>query len=226
VTACGLFAVAHGQPEPIGTERCFFCGGPCEAKILASERRSNTFTSFNQVARPDSPWCCSGCVLATDESDKALRPRNHSWVVTRTGAARCTGFAGAMKLRQACIEPPEPPYAIVASVSGQKHLLYLARVNLSRDLVTAQVELEQVTFRPADLPGRLRLAERIVAATGKPSLSGPLGVNIALGLSNYYQDFEPLLEEWRRVASEPLSRLVAFLARNMENCQNEYPTDI
>jgi CRISPR type IV-associated protein Csf1 len=224
LTAPQLFAAALGAPCPAGDHRCFFCGAACDQSFRAADHRSDTFTGWSTVAFPASPFVCGGCVLATDERDSSRRPRQASWVFTRE-AARRVDKGDAATLRDVCLSPPEPPFAVALAVSGQKHLIFLAPVNLSRDVVAVQLELERVTYRPAELAARLDLCGRVVAAAGKPAAQEPPSASLSVRLAAYWADPRPAME-WFYVWGEPASRLAAFLSMKMEDARARYPSDV
>lgn len=220
MTAPQLLAKANGI-ECEGKERCFWCGAPAD-EIYAPP---SGFVGWGEVVSPGSLFICAGCRIATDESDRARRPRMWSWLITAGGAdGRTKGEIDT--IQRWCLSPPKPPFAIVVAASGQKHLIYRAPVNHSRDLVTVQFELDRVTYRPVDLAERLVLAKRVCAASGKPALVEPPTARLVARIANYYEDFEPIVNEWFNVWAQPLSRLAAFLCPKKEEAQYEHPSDV
>lgn len=221
-TASDLLALANGKTIG-GIRRCFYCGGACGDSFCAVDHVSGTFTDWPNVSFPQSDFVCAGCIIATTEPDKSDRPRMFSWVLTPRHAARFS--KGEMPaIRAACLAPPDPPFAIVVSCSGQKHLIYRSPANLSADVVSIQFELERVTYRPAELAARLDIAKQIAAACGKPSLQESPAHSLAIGMANYCQDFDRILSVWIGCRAEPLSRLASYLCPKMEDCRNEYPS--
>jgi hypothetical protein len=227
-----LFAIASGL-GCTGPLRCFFCGAPCDGSLSASEHVKDSFTGRNEVAAPQSPAVCVGCVLCLREAcdvpmvDGATRPctkaamRSWSWLVTPTRAA--AGSKGDIAFwRETCLVPPEPPFAVVLSDSGQKQLLYRGVVNHSRQYVAVTLETERVAYYPGDLRQRITLCEKVCAVTGKPALAAPVDFRIASAVIAAYPDGENLIEQWSRVREEPLSRLAAWLCGNKEYCQREH----
>jgi len=151
--------------------------------------------------------------------------RCYSWVVAG-GRAIAATKAHLTHLRALCLEPPEPPFAIVLSESGQKHLLYRGAVCRSREVVTVTLEEERVTYRVPELRDRLDLVGRLVAATGKPALAEPPNVRFGMAvLDRFPESGEQLLMTWESVREEPLSRLAAFLSASKEVCGNQYPAE-
>lgn len=228
LTTPALLARALGHAQDSGPHACFYCGHACDGSHAVHDYISGCFTGWSAVARPDSLYVCSGCVLATRESveldgyDKPQRMRSMSWVIT-SASARHYSKGRIADLRAVLLDPPEPPFSLVLAVSGQKHIIYLSPVNQTRGVVTVQFELERVTYRPAALAERIRLCTQIAAATGKPALSEPPTASLAVRLAQYYGgDIEPLMiwfDQWQ----SPLSRLAAYLTPRKEDCVLEYP---
>ena len=228
-----LMAVAHGQ-DCIGPQKCYYCAAPCDGTYPTSTYLKDSFTGLSGVPCPGSKSVCAGCVLCLREEcriaqlDGTFRDatvaamRGYSWVITATSAKAGTK-AHMDHLRAVCLTPPEPPFAVVLSDSGQKHLLYRGAVNFTRTTARVSLEEEVIEYRPEDLASRLSLCEKLVAATGKPALEEPVGVSFALALSRHFPDGVELTEEWHQVRTEPLSRLAAWLVPNKERCLAKYP---
>lgn len=210
--------------EPNTTHRCFWCGRSCGVRFTRADHVSATFLGFADVFDGSSGYICAGCLRMTDESDRSLRPRMFSWLITQTHLV--SAHRGQMELiRGWCMRPPQTDYAIVLATSGKKHLAFLSPVNHRSDIVTVQLEREQVTYAPDELTERLKLCMKLAAATGKPSLVDRPSANMISRAALYFRDFEPLLL-WQHVWSDPLSRLAGFLCPKQEICRSEYPSDI
>lgn len=230
VPALVALAIA-GRNACTGPHRCFYCGAPCVVGWPTSQYVKKSFTGHGGVAAPGSPWVCQGCVLCLRESctirllDGTIRPdqrmRGYSWVVDRAGATAATK-AHINRLREICVAPPEPPFAIILSDSGQTHQLYRGRVNHSPLPIVATLEAEPITYRPAGLLDALGIAGRICAAGGKPSLSAPIPRNRAIAVVERYRDGERLLIEWSHLWSTGLGRLAAWLTPKKEVCESAY----
>jgi CRISPR type IV-associated protein Csf1 len=230
-----LFAAAHGI-VCAGDLRCFFCGAPCDGSRPSSQYVLDSFTGRNGVPCPGSPAVCEGCVLCLRED--AVVPyhdgehrhvtkaatRMHSWVITEGRAVAATKAHMAW-LRSVCLAPPPPPYAIVLTDSGQKHLLYRGVVCRSVDVASVTLEELRIDYRPHELVDRLELCKRLVAATGKPALAEPPAIRMLQSVTEYHPDGEVFADTWRAVWCEPLSRLAAWLSPAKEEAQREYPGD-
>lgn len=222
MTTPQLFAKAHGKPVIPGGIRCALCWGSCATGSPVADVLSDSFTDF---ARVRGETLCDGCMMTLRADNREDQPRLYSWVLTDMAAKRYTK-ANLFELSAACINPPDPPYSIVLATSGQKHLLYLAPVNLSREVATVMLEQDSITFRPYVLAHRLSLCKRIAAACGKPALADSSPMRLAIALPQYFTKWESILEEWIEVGQQPLSRLAAWLCPNMERSQHEYPSDV
>lgn len=226
-TAPQLFA--NYRPSPGNSERCFYCGGKCGTEHLARDIVKSSFTALDTVTLSD--YVCPGCICAMDESatvtllDGEVRTeqktRMYSWVVAN-GTRRAATKAHRASLLTICTTPPPAPFVICLSDSGQRQLLYLARVCLDASQPVVSLEGEVIRYRPAELIARLRICKRIAAATGKPALLEAITPQTAMRVIDYHED-ESLVSEWQKVQSEPLTRLAAWLCPPKEECQSEYP---
>lgn len=225
VTAPLLFARVNAA----GSQRCFFCAGLCDETIAAADFVKSSFTGLDTVTL--SRFVCAGCVASQDEDATIVLPdgetrtgqktRGYSWVFDHHKRTACTK-AHREWIMQQCLNPPETPYVICLTDSGQKHLLYRAVVCCSRDRITATLEGERIDYSPAELTGRMRICRMIAAATGKPALKETLSPQSQMRIVEHHESEEPLAA-WLAVQNEPLSRLAAWLCPAKEECLNEFP---
>lgn len=230
-----LFASAHGITCE-GELRCFYCAAPADGSRPSAQYVLDSFTGRNGVPCPGSSAVCEGCILCLRED--AVVPyhdgerrhvtkaatRMHSWVITETRAVGATK-AHMGWLRERCLAPPPPPYAIVLTDSGQKHLLYRGVVCRSAEVATVTLEETRIDYRPADLAVRLQMCKRLVAATGKPALAEPPGNRMLMAVVGRYPDGEELAATWQARWCEPLSRLAAWLSPGKEEVLREQSGD-
>jgi len=227
-TASQLFACV----APIGNETCFYCGGACEPLYLASKVVKKSFTGLDTVTLSD--WVCTGCVEAMNEkADIVLldgsqrsgqKVRGYSWVITAAGRRAATK-SHREQLLKLCVDPPKPPFVICITDSGQKHLLYRAVVNASRDVVTVSLEGESITYEPSQLVERIELCKQIAAATGKPAMKEPMSPQSQMRIVEHFES-EHVLSSWQQVQNEPLTRLAVWLCPAKDECLIAYPAAI
>ena len=235
MTVPELFALSQGIALQ-GDSQCFFCGAAADGTYRAADYVRDSFTGRNDVACPGSAVVCAGCVLCLREDCEVRYPggtrkhqtkaamRGHSWVISTSGGI---GAFAATKahlgfLRDVCLDPPAPPFAIVLSDSGKKHLLYKGVVCWSAESPIATLEGERIDYRPADLAGRIDLCGQLIAATGKPALAEPPSVRLALAVCERFAAGLTMISQWEHLHAEPLSRLAAWLCPGREGCQQLY----
>lgn len=222
MTTPQLFAKAHGKPVASGGIRCALCYGSCATGSPVADVLSDSFTDFARV-RGDT--LCDGCMMTLRAENREDQPRLYSWVLTDLSAKRYTK-ANLTELSTACLNPPEPPYAIVLAMSGQKHLLFKSSPCFDPVMAAIDLEGERVEYLPADLSNRITLCKRIAVACGKPTLSEYNPASMSIQLSNYWQEWQSLADQWKSVRGEPLSRLATFLTPGKDALKDEYPSDI
>ena len=224
MTATQLYALRLGLQESGSSERCFYCGGRCGHETPAADFVPPSFTALD--ATTGSGYVCRGCVTTQDEratitlldgeTRDGQRIRCYSWVVT--DVVRAATKAHRAALLELCLSPPAPPYVMCFSDSGQRHLLYKARVCRSTEIAIASLEGDVIHYRPVDLRVRLTLCRRLARVVGKmPLLDGPLDVPTALRICEAIGDYAPI-ENWNVIAEQPLSRLAAWLCPPKEEC--------
>lgn len=215
MNASMLLASVHGRSIE-GDRPCFYCGNPANVPLVLS----NSFNEWYACANPSSDMICAGCAVSLDEKahiegrDKPQKTRNWSWLICETAAEPVGQIA---RLRQVCLDPPSPPWALTVAVSGQKHLIWRAPVNLSNDVCVVQMELERVVYRPAGLRQRLALAMRICAASGKPCLTEEPDAGLLMRLLDSGLAEEEI-NDWFERAAEPINQLAAHICPPKEEC--------
>lgn len=229
LTAPFLMALGSGVPRRPGAETCFYCGAACDETFARAAYVRSTFNDWRLVARPDSRFVCAGCTLCVDElrrmpgRDKPQRTRNYSWLLS-SAAALPFDKSRLAELRQCCLHPPTPPFALCLAVSGQKHLLFRAPVNHDENPIAVQFEEQRVLYDPLALAERLKLCAQLIAAAGKPALAAAPDHQFAFRLAEHFGEAcWPLLETWQAVQGEPLSQLAVFLSPNKEVARAVHP---
>jgi CRISPR type IV-associated protein Csf1 len=212
--------------------KCFYCGDECEYNNLIKDYIKPTFTNYEIVKCPDSKFICNECIwsfatntetiiLVDGEVREKSTPRNYSWVIEKDKK-----FAASKKhvkeLREIILNPPEPPFKIIISDSGQKHLLFRAIWAQSINNYPIQFEEEQIIVNIFELENRLIIADKLSAAIGKVAILNPDKMSYAITINNYHGDLTSY-DNWLNIYKEPLSRLAVWLAKNKQEAGYEYP---
>lgn len=230
LTAPQLFAAARGTLNPVGTHRCFYCGGVADESMPAAEHVKPSFTARDTVCGGE--WVCTGCVESQNEqADVVLangtrrtgqRVRLYSWVLSQAGAVAATK-ANRDFLLDSLLSPPEPPWCISLSDSGQKHLLYRAVVNhTASPPFVVTLEGEPIEYRPEPLTERLTLCRQVAAVCSVPGLREELQPMALMRLIEHFAD-DTLPARWQEVCQEPLTRLAIWFTPSREECLVEFP---
>lgn len=211
---------------PAGRFRCYYCGGSCTDSHPSAEHVKKSFTSRDTIAGGD--YVCDGCLACMSDDTtitlpdlvvrRSQRVRCYSWILTpHTRVAATKSHRGWLLDR--CLTPPPPPFAIVLSDSGQKHLLYRGVICWSHEVVTLTLETERITYRPQELADRIALCKQVCTAIGKPGMASTPGASELMRVCEIAG--ESVAAEWEKVQGEPLSRLAVWLCPPKEECCNE-----
>ena len=141
-----------------------------EEGVRVSETLKPTFTKILDVANPNGQWVCSACLLAMHEKwpvkgrEKLQKLRNYGHYVTasqwrmlqlKSKDPRDRRFA-----QKVLVGEHKECWACVLAVSGQKHLLYHAPVNLPGERrIKFLLEEETCECLPQDLRKLLKIIE-------------------------------------------------------------------
>jgi CRISPR type IV-associated protein Csf1 len=214
-----------------GENQCFYCGAPCDESYTVKEYVKPKFTNRDIVFRPGSSFVCGGCVESFNETTTITMPdgevrdrqrvRGYSWVITSQYKQAYTK-AHIKQLRELCLNPPEPPFAIILADSGQKHLIFRSKINLSKHSFFVMLEETQIIVEPDKLRERIELLEKFIPFTGKPGLKEEIKTTTLEKIFDYYGESETisLLEKYNNVKEEQITNLALWLARNKEDSIN------
>jgi CRISPR type IV-associated protein Csf1 len=218
-----LFA---GILSPSGSQKCFYCGGACDETHHVKNYVKKTFTNRDIVLKPSSSYVCSGCVCSLNErADIKLidgevrvcqKTRLYSWLFDSEGRTAFTK-AHTSIIKNVVLNPPDPPFGIVFATSGQKQLLFRSVVSWSKDNYPVKLEEETIIVNISDLKKLLSIAERVIAAIGKPALQ-KMELNHAIKFFEYYDNLD-MFNIWKLNMLRPISRLAAYLSPNQKECQ-------
>ncbi|GHU37759.1 hypothetical protein FACS1894105_10450 [Clostridia bacterium] len=237
ITASTLFA---GREHRTGIYRCYYCDANCDETHKTKDFVKADFTNRDIVKVPNSDYVCIGCALSLgggngdmpmiDGSVKAfttsrgMAPRMYSWLLA-DGLKKAFTKAHVGIIREMLLNPellPEPPFAAIIADSGQKQLIFRAVVAHSKEYFPILLEDKEILVSPEELRKRIELTTPIVAAIGKPALLGTLGASAYITYQKHHGDIKKLVA-WEKIKKEPLSQLAAWLAKNKEEAQIEFP---
>lgn len=227
MTASRLFA------KDSGTESCYICGCPCGRNIATKDFIKQTFTNRDIVINPAGEYVCNGCVLSMREKfdltlcdgEKRInqRVRLYSWVLTES-TQTAASKAHLDFLLKSVIQPPDPPFAIILSDSGQKHLVFRGVVNYSREVYIVSLEDSHYEIRRSELTSILTVCKKIIAAVGKMArtkIDTPYGYKSIMAFYGV-AEAEKILSEWDAIKYNPAINVIWWLAPNKEKCENEF----
>lgn len=212
-----------------GSERCAYCGQPCGTSHAADIKK--TWSDWPSLSNPEGRHRCRGCEIAMDErrsmrgKEKPQKVRTYSWLIKSDGEMQPATKGDMGLMRDWCLNPPVPPYAVSLSSGGQKHFLYRAVACLSKHHRTVFLDGEPISYYPQEMESALLLADRISAATGKVCLASPLEVGAAARIFDYWSDAETIVGSWSVTQTTPLGRLVSFLAMPKKKAEETYASD-
>lgn len=136
----GLAPLAPPKGYAAGAD-CWLCGGPTHGigwPLRAAI--APTFTNHNLARAPASDAVCWQCVAMSSKATWEAYAAAHPAMGLKTGHAMSWRFYSHIfsaeghecpdraRWRELLILPPEPPFLAVMSTSGQKHLIFRAKV--------------------------------------------------------------------------------------------------
>jgi hypothetical protein len=233
MTASQLFA---GNKHNHGTNKCYYCGSECDDQYTTKDYVKDSFTNRDIVKYPQSKYVCFGCVYSLGggedtmpfidgstkerQNKRGMCPRMYSWVLD--GKNNMAGTKAHIKQwRQLILNPPEPPFSIVLAESGQKQIIFRAPIAMDTENFNILLEDQVIEVNKEQLKNLLALALPVVAALGKPALTGEINFNSYNRYMEYHGEIESL-EKWIEVKNQPLASLAAWLSPSKEDAQNEH----
>lgn len=155
-------AVRYTDPPvaPVPDAACWLCGGATGGRGKpVGEAIKDTFLNHDWTREPGSGSLCAGCVFCLFYREL----RNYSILATERGLVH----PGKAELKEALLDPPDPPFVICVAVSGQKHLHFRARMAYARGLFPVQFEETLVWVEPRSLEPLVRTVEELCAVFTK-----------------------------------------------------------
>ena len=229
MTATEMFFVSGGGTfAETRAYRCYYCGAPCDDSHTTKFHVQDTFTNRDAVHFPGSPYICPGCVEASGagpdkmemldgsikvrENQRGMQPRMYSWVITPAKRWAATK-AHIVLLRAFIMNPPEPPFVVVLTDSGQKQLLFRAPVAHDRDRFPVMLEDHVIEVYREELGRALVAADALAEAIGKPALLAPYSMSQWIACEAHHGTTDPM-EAWGEWKNTNTGKLAAWLAKS------------
>lgn len=139
---------------------CWLCDGETDGVGWWRDTAiPSTFTNHNQARCLTSESLCQPCAAMASKATWERYVAAHPEKGLKTGHAmswRCYSHVFSPSIpgghdspnrarwRQWLLDPPDPPFLFVVAESGQKHLIFRARIAYSRDRFPVQVEEDRI----------------------------------------------------------------------------------
>jgi CRISPR type IV-associated protein Csf1 len=164
---------AAGRPD-VGAEavgaHCAVCGQ--ESNATRPVPFSEKFTDWDKLRHPASGRVCAACAFAFAEQipmpgrDRPQRMRNYSHFVVG-GRWLCLHKGQKAEMQAVLLNPPAGHWLAVVGESGQKHIIFRARVNAAPEPCHVQFEETGIVTSPAELGALLGAVEQLYAGFTK-----------------------------------------------------------
>lgn len=213
------------RPAPAASS-CWLCGGPLGERAWArGDALPSTFAQHDDARVKTSPAVCEACAyfavgstwqawLADPRAPKVKTWQQASWRsyghFFRPDPAQPHECPLNSRWRDLLLDPPEPPFLAIVSLSGQKNLIFRAQVAFDRDLYPAQVEETTVAVDRRKLAACVDLVETALAAgLGREEIeSGEARPDRALAMGlRRWRALDAEIAPWRRL--EPMLLMLA-----------------
>lgn len=215
---------------------CYLCGRPADRPLSLK----STFTAHSSARCPLSTAMCDRCHDSMNGDEKELWYWNEGkekWSKlwgrslsrlyhadtllsplikgTHTEGGKTfpvvSSLASRAEMRTWLLDPPEPPFTIAISESGQKHILFLAQEAYSRDRFPVQFELDSLHINRLEFTHLLQAYESLMNL-GFTKTEIDSGDYRSDRLMKVMQEWLPLEESVRTFRGSPLLRLTSHVA--------------
>ena len=216
--------------ETSGNNNCYYCGADCGNEYRSKGYVKPTFTNRDIVSDRNSEYVCENCVLcfsekcnsinlARQETREAQSIRTYSWIITADEKIAYTK-AHFHLLKEVVLNPPDPPFMIVLSDSGQKHLIFRSKVAYEKDNFPVSLEDEIIYVKRELLKCYFEVLEPIIAACGKPLLKNTDQnlQKITMIVYKTFEEAETFIENLLQCKDKSLLKLATWLSKNKEAC--------
>lgn len=167
-------------PEPKRGEQyghddlCWLCGGATDGVGWPQKTAfAPTFTNFNLAVVPSSQSVCQACVAMAQNETWNLYLAAHPELGLKSGKRMGWRYYSHLftpnshespsreRWRELLLDPPEPPFIMCMSESGQKQLIFRCQIAHSRDEFPVQVEEDSIVLNRSAFSGVLEAFERL-----------------------------------------------------------------
>jgi hypothetical protein len=209
---------------------CYLCGySPASNKLNLKD----SFTAHSLAVYPESNFLCDRCEWSINLRAKYQKPdgkistlyaRNWSWLIKggkliypvlteqKNDLPIVSEMPSRALIREWLVNPPEPPFTIAIAESGQKHILFLAKESVSRDLFPVQFEIDSLIIKRQLLIELLTNFEQLMGlgATKTEITTGNYKSQFLLKHLLDYEQFDAVLEKHRGTR---LMDLISYVAQ-------------
>ena len=137
-TPSGKEVVYEPAKEGKLSGRCWLCGCETETGYPKKKIIKPTFTDHDLATVPWSEVVCEHCTWALSRREL----RNYSILATPEGLFH----PSRPEIREALLNPPEPPFVLCVAESGQRWLHFKGTVNLSNKCFSVRLDNLSVTI--------------------------------------------------------------------------------
>lgn len=226
---------------------CFLCGRR-EGANLTSDYLSDYFTDKVRARIPQSPYLCDFCTWAiklrcwywNENRKKWVKLFARAWSSLFQGntllspviaGERTEGkdtlpivssLATRAQMREWILSPPDPPFTIAISESGQKHILPWAQDGLDRDFFPVQFELDSLWVSRAEFTEVLGHFEALMALDFSKTeiLTGEYHSDRLMRNLEQYAPYEAVMARYR---GGRLLQLINYVAQKPEEAKATQP---
>ena len=137
---------------------CMVCGAETEGGIPHKKMLGDTYTDWGIHKMPESSHICKACAfcLLLNPAKGRIALKNYSYI-----AADRLYICNRAEMRDWLVDPPEPPFVAVVTISQKKHLATKAAVSYRRERYACMLEEERIYVDLAAMQNCMRLVEAL-----------------------------------------------------------------
>ncbi len=192
---------------------CNLCGKPFKGGIPVKKLLGSSYMDWAVHKNPDGTHICEACSFCLAMNPEGRIALFRYAIIADGEELRLCNRA---EMRDALINPPQPPFVAIVPVSQKKHLFSKAKISFSRDNFFCS--LEEMTV-PVDLEAFKALIEKIEALRGVGIVKTDIEAGRIGGffIKNYdIMSQEKALEIIAECRKSEMFQLALFLAQKAE----------